>query len=57
MVCAFCGPSLGQACVQLCFTLPIAGREVGFAPLHFCGRQEKGSSHVVGHGDLPFPEE
>lgn len=33
------------------------GMEVEFAPLHSCGRQEEGSSHVKGRGDLPFPEE
>lgn len=31
--------------------------EVGFASLHACGRQEEGSSHTIGHGDPPFPEE
>lgn len=40
-----------------CVSHPMGGMEVGLAPLHSCGRQERGSSHAKGHGDLPFPEE
>lgn len=55
LLCAFHGPSLGEASVHLYLILSIAGMKAGFAPLHFCGRQEEGLSPCYGAGRSVLP--